>query len=81
MPYFVRFSEGVNGPIATVHSTTDPEFRSTYSRRAYGRTYKARAKEEAESLNSSNARAQWNDAHENLTPYTETREFQRDMED
>ena len=78
--YTVSYVAGQSGPIAQVFDSERGEVLSVYSRRAYGAAYKRRAKDDAESLNASDARVAWNDSHDALLPYLESREYQRDME-
>ena len=79
--YSVRCTDSVSGKIVQVWDGERGEALSTYSVKAWGRDARIKARDEAESLNASDARVAWNTANDDLLPYMESREYQRDMED
>lgn len=79
--YCVQVQRGQSGPVAFVLDRQRGESLSCYSRKAYGARFKRRAQDDADSLNASDARVAFNAAHDDLLPYVESRDYQRDMED
>jgi hypothetical protein len=79
--YSVKVGPGVVGPVAYVYDSKHDECISTYSKRAHGRGFKARAQDDADRLNDSDSRVAFNAAHDDLLPHAESSDYQRDMED
>ncbi len=78
--YVVRLANGQSGRIAHVWDTRHDESVSVYSARA-SRDFKRRAQDAADSMNASDFRVALNSACDDLLPYPESRDYQRDMED
>ena len=79
--FFVRKSGAGRDAAAEVYNRETGESEGFFSRRWSGARYLSKARALADRLNASDARVAWNAAHEDLLPYTESRDYQRDMED
>lgn len=79
--FYVKKSGAGRDSVAEVCNRETGDSEGFFSRRWSGARYLSKARDLADRLNASDARVAWNAAHEDLLPYTESRDYQRDMED
>ena len=77
---FVKKSGAWRAGTAEVLNRETGESEGFFSRRWSGPRYVAKARDLADRLNASDARVAWSAAHDNLLPYVESQDYQRDRE-
>lgn len=79
--FFVRKSGAGREATAEVYNRETGDTEGFFSRRWSGARYLSKARDLADDLNNSDARRAYYAAHDNLLPYVESQDYQRDMED